>query len=172
MAVVFDTDRLLVRHLQPSDLDDYHQIIGSTEVMRYIRPAQDYEGSRAFLQQVISKYTPGSLDMRLAIIEKATGQLIGNFAVIPLERTGKTQIGYAFIPEAWGKGYATEVTRAGMIYAFGELGLAELGALAEAVNAASCQVLVKCGFELAEVYEENGRAVNRYIRFRDQAAAI
>lgn len=163
MAVLFDTPRLRVRHLRSADADAYHRIIGDAEVMRYIRPPQTFAGTREFLEKVISRYTPGSLDLRLAVEEKETGLLIGNFAIIPLERTGQTQLGYAFVQAAWGKGYATELTRAGIQYAFEQLGLDELAAIAEQGNHASLQVLIKCGFEQVEVYEEAGKILCRFI---------
>ncbi len=163
MPVLFETPRLQVRHLQSADVDAYHRIIGDAEVMRYIRPPQTFAGTREFLDKVISRYVPGSLDLRLAVEEKETGLLIGNFAIIPLERTAQTQLGYAFIPTAWGKGYATELTRSGIRYAFEELQLKELAAIAEQGNQASLQVLIKCGFEQVEVYEDAGKTLCRFM---------
>lgn len=48
MAVLFETPRLLVRHLQPNDVDAYHRIIGDAEVMRYIRPPQTLPAPASF----------------------------------------------------------------------------------------------------------------------------
>jgi len=163
MAALFETPRLLVRHLRATDVDAYHRIIGNAEVMRYIRAPQTFAGTREFLDKVISRYVPGSLDLRFAVEEKETGELIGNFAIIPLERTAQTQLGYAFIPSAWGKGYATELTQAGIRYAFDQLQLEELAAIAEQGNKASLQVLIKCGFEQVEVYEESGKTLCRFM---------
>ncbi|NCT73682.1 MAG: GNAT family N-acetyltransferase [Chitinophagaceae bacterium] len=67
------------------------------------------------------------------------------------------------VQAAWGKGYDTELTRAGIQYAFAQLGLEELAAIAEQSNLASLQVLLKCGFEQVEIYEDAGKTLCRFI---------
>jgi hypothetical protein len=50
----------------------------------------------------------------LAAIEKATGDFLGWFSLAPPEdaKPGEVELGYRLRKAAWGKGYATEVSRA------------------------------------------------------------
>jgi RimJ/RimL family protein N-acetyltransferase len=57
------------------------------------------------------------------------------------------QLGYALMPEYWGKGYATELTFAGLNYIFTKTSLEIIYAVTEEANAASQNVLYKAGFK-------------------------
>jgi RimJ/RimL family protein N-acetyltransferase len=61
------------------------------------------------------------------------------------------ELGYAFAPWAWGRGYATEAARALVRFGFGYLRLDLIEAHAMVENTASCRVLAKAG--LARVGE-------------------
>ncbi len=53
---------------------------------------------------------------------------------------------YAFAPAWWGRGLATELVRASLVFAFGHTAATEVHAYAKAANSASVRVLQKCGF--------------------------
>jgi [ribosomal protein S5]-alanine N-acetyltransferase len=55
------------------------------------------------------------------------------------------EVGYAFAPTSWGKGYATELVQFSLECAFGTLAAPEVHAYARPENAASIRVLSKCG---------------------------
>ncbi len=61
----------------------------------------------------------------------------------PDRRNG--ELGYAFAPWAWGRGYATEAARALIDFGFGTLRLDVIEAFAMVDNPASCRVLAKAG---------------------------
>jgi RimJ/RimL family protein N-acetyltransferase len=52
---------------------------------------------------------------------------------------------WALHPEAWGKGYATEMARAALDYGFGELGLKLIFAITKPENLASQAVMKRLG---------------------------
>ncbi len=54
-------------------------------------------------------------------------------------------IGYNLLPSFWNNGFGTEIALALIRYAFGELGLERVEALALELNFASCKVLEKAG---------------------------
>ena len=60
-------------------------------------------------------------------------------------RGRRSRSGYRFVPEAWGRGYATEAAEASLAYGFDVLGLDEIVAVAYPDNAASRRVMEKIG---------------------------
>jgi RimJ/RimL family protein N-acetyltransferase len=84
---------------------------------------------------------------RWAVEEKETRRFVGSFAIIPVpSMPEKMQLGYSFPPENWGKGYATELTKAGLKYFFETDVLDEIYGLTEEPNIVSQKVLLKAGF--------------------------
>ena len=82
------------------------------------------------------------------MVEKNSGIFIGSFVFIPIpDELEKTQLGYSFLPEYWGKGYATEVTMAGVNYFYTKTPLLEIYAVTETPNLASQKVLLNAGFQ-------------------------
>lgn len=57
----------------------------------------------------------------------------------------KTEVGYQFLPEFWGLGYAREVVTSVINYGFSELDLDEIVAETQTRNTASCSLLHKVG---------------------------
>ena len=80
---------------------------------------------------------------RWAAEEKATGKFVGSFAIIPIEGTEDIQLGYAFLKENWGKGFASELMKAGLDYYFKKTNADHIYAIAEQGNIASQKVLLK-----------------------------
>jgi ribosomal-protein-alanine N-acetyltransferase len=87
---------------------------------------------------------------RWAVDEKSTGNFVGSFAIIPIpEKTELIQLGYALLKNHWGKGFATELTRAGLKHVFQNMKLAEIYGLTQKANLNSQKVLLKAGFRNA-----------------------
>jgi ribosomal-protein-alanine N-acetyltransferase len=146
---IFETQRLRVRHFTSADYDNFFALQGNAEVMQYIRPPWTREESDNFLTDKILTASPIDFKGYWAVEEKATGLFVGCFVIIPIPTDiEKTQLGYSFLPEHWGKGYATEVTKEGLNYFKYKTPLAELYAVTETPNIASQKVLLKNGFEL------------------------
>jgi RimJ/RimL family protein N-acetyltransferase len=86
------------------------------------------------------------------------GEPIG-FGSVEL-REGSPEIGYWLGVPFWGCGYGTEMVRAVIDHAFGDLGHDTLVAGARVSNPASRRVLEKCGFQWAGVGLYRIRAIN------------
>lgn len=92
----------------------------------------------------------------LAVTENESGKFIGLSKIVPFEN-GMTEIGYALLPEFWGKGYASEITSCLVDYAR-ELGtIQELIGLVDPDNQPSIRILTKNGFVF---YREFNNAKN------------
>jgi RimJ/RimL family protein N-acetyltransferase len=83
-------------------------------------------------------------------VERASGRFVGNGGLAQFERgikelEGFPEAGWAFTPDAWGKGYATEAMTAILKWADGQ-GLGEIRCIIDTGNTASHNVAGKLGF--------------------------
>ena len=69
---------------------------------------------------------------------------------------GETEVLWALHPDAWGKGYATEVARASLDYGFDTLGLGLIFAIALPDNVASQAVMKRIGLTYRRRVEYRG----------------
>src|SRR6266542_497933 len=142
--IIFETRRLIVRQYIMDDADDFYALNSDKEVMRYIRPPKSKEECDSFLQQNISFYNTHPNMGRWVTYEKVSREFIGSFALIPIkEEDDRIQIGYALKPSAWGKGFATELVKAGIPFYFNSQQHQYLYAITEQPNIASQKVLLK-----------------------------
>jgi ribosomal-protein-alanine N-acetyltransferase len=162
-GTIFHTERLFVRPYTEADLDDFFRLNGDEEIMRYIRPAQDFEQSKAFLRQIIIDYTFRPGIGRWALYSTDGPHFVGSFAIIPVEGSSLLQLGYALTRENWGKGYASESVRGGLVYAREHLRLSSIAGITYPDNTASQHVLLKNGFVFDSEFLEDGKKMHQYI---------
>ena len=72
----------------------------------------------------------------------------GGLSIGPNEPEWGLEVGYAFKPEYWGQGLATELVQFSLAHAFMTLGAKEVNAFAMPANLVSMNVLKKAGFQL------------------------
>lgn len=164
--IAFETERLRVRRLTADDKDNFFLLNGSEEVMRYIRATKTREESDAQLEQILAleaaNNKPG--EGRWLVEEKETGNFAGSFAIIPIpSEPEKIQLGYSFIPEQWGKGYATELAKAGLQFFLEKTDIPEIYGVTETANIASSKVLEKAGFVYHSSKIEEGKELTVYV---------
>ncbi len=139
------------------DLDNVFAIYGDANVMQYIRAPMSKLAAKELLDSQIGGYDATHPLGRFAVVEQQTERYTGNFVLKASDAVEGIEIGYAFLQNDWGKGYATELTKAGLEYAFETAGLQHLFAITSVGNIASQRVLLKCGFtQLPDmVHEDN-----------------
>lgn len=164
---IFETERLIVRQFAENDKDNFFLLSGNETVMQYIRPVNTKEESDKFLLENISSYKDNPKRGRWAVIEKTKGLFVGTFAIIPIpSQPEKIQLGYSLIPEYWGRGYATELTKAGLDYFMNNYSLPEIYGVTEVPNTASQKVLLKAGFHPASSMMEGEKELLMFVRKR------
>ncbi len=166
---IFETNRLRVRQMAVTDQDHLFLLNGDPLVMQYIRPVRTRAESDAQLEAILADRVanPTQTMGRWAVDEKDTGRFVGSFAIIPIPfQPHRTQLGYSLIPPVWGKGYATELTVAGLSFFLRESILPEIYGVVEPENVASIRVLEKAGFRFLEnaAYEGKELQVLRFQR--------
>ena len=160
---IFETERLLVRTYTELDQENFFLLNGNEDVMRYIRPVKSREKCNEFLLQVIAYAEAEKTYGRWAVVDKLTTEFIGSFAIIPREGKDQMQLGYALLKEHWGKGYATELTVAGLNYVFTKTPIDPIYAYTQTANLLSQKVLLKGGFHLKGSNNENGSEVVEFM---------
>lgn len=144
--ILFETERLIVRHYTIDDQENFFLLNGDEEVMRYIRPVKSREETNVFFVEVMDYSKKNPTKGRMAVIDKSNGEFVGSFAIIPVEGSKHMQLGYSLLPVHWGKGYATELTIAGLKYVFTQTELDHIYGYTEKPNIPSQKVLLKAGF--------------------------
>jgi len=78
------------------------------------------------------------------------------------------EVGYAFAPEYWRRGLATELASAWLRFGFTELGLTRIIAVADIANAGSRRVMEKIGMRYEKDIEHYGHACVYYAVSRQE----
>jgi RimJ/RimL family protein N-acetyltransferase len=157
---LFETDRLIVRHFQHEDLDDFAALMADPLVVRYMGDGNTLprEDVARWIDVCHHKYETRGYGTS-AVFEKNTGNFIGYCGVVRAPGREFDEIVYAFAQPAWGKGYATEVARAMIAYVFGLSSLDRIYATIHPDNAESKKVAEKIGFRFDREEVEEGEDI-------------
>ena len=92
---------------------------------------------------------------RWAVIEKESGECIGQVAIFSMDTGNRHgEIEYVVGPAFQGKGYATEMTKAVIAYAFDKINLHRIEIDCRTENEASRRVIEKCGLTYEGVFRD------------------
>jgi ribosomal-protein-alanine N-acetyltransferase len=164
MHIIFKTERLIVRRFTADDMGNFFLLSGNEAVMQYIRPVSTKEESDKFLLENIAFYLANPHRGRWAVEEKATGTFVGSFAIIPIpSEPAKIQLGYSLTPANWGRGFATELAKAGLDYFFATDSLPEIYGSTETPHLASQKALLKAGFQPQGSFMEEGKELLMFV---------
>jgi len=157
MQVFLETGRLILRRFTDDDVDLLVELDADPEVMRYINggePTSRAEVADEVLPAFLGYYERYPGYGFWAAIEKSTGDFLGWFHFRPKEGgfADEPELGYRLLRSAWGKGYATEGSRALIDKGFTELGVQRVFAETMAVNTASRRVMEKSGLRFARSF--------------------
>lgn len=160
MNIRIETERLIMRPFQEVDVERLFLLDSNPEVMKYVgvKPLTKIEESLQVLKFIQKQYQENGVG-RLAVIEKESNLIIGwSFLKYLTEEINGIKnvydLGYRFLPEFWGKGYATESAKASIEYGFKKMNLNKICAHAHSENTASNHTLRKLGFQEKGTFEE------------------
>ena len=144
LGPTLETERLILRVQQAGDFDAYAEMSADVEAMRFIGGhAPRAAAWRKFLVM------PGAWVVQgfgmFSVIEKSSGQWIGQMGPWQPEGWPGTEVGWAFKRSAWGRGYATEAAEAAIDWAFGHLGWVEVIHSIDPTNHASQALAARLG---------------------------
>lgn len=159
MQVFLETERLVLRRFTMGDVDNLVSLDADPDVMRFVNG-----GKRTSREEIENEFLPAFLGYYQryqeygfwAAIEKSTGDFLGWFHFRPRDGAapGQAELGYRLRKSAWGRGYATEASRALIRKGFTEFGVQRVTAEAMVANMASRRVMEKAGLKLVRTFHQ------------------
>ena len=166
MLFHIETERLILRNILPSDVDDMFELDSDPEVHKYLgnKPFKNKSQSKENINDIIKQYQELGIG-RWAMVNKQTNEFIG-WSGLKLNRitlnghTNFYDVGYRIIKRFWGKGYATESSIAALNYGFNTLNLDTIYGITEKDNQASHHILLKVGLRYIEDFYDDKTNLN------------
>lgn len=151
------SDRLRLRVFGPQDETLLMDLDSDPAVMTYINGGQpstleQVQGAVSRITKAMAEY-PGFGNWIL--YTKDTNEFVGWVMLRPLAQFNEIEIGYRLKKKFWGRGFATEASRAVLVYAHEELKLTKVFAITHPDNKASQNVLRKIGMTFEGVRDYN-----------------
>lgn len=141
------TDRLLLEHFSFEDCEFILRLLNEPSFIENIgdKGVRDLEGARAYLRDgPMASYVANGFGL-FRVRLKESGDCIGMCGLISREILDDVDIGYGFLPEFWGQGYAFESAAAVMRYGREQLGFKRIVAVVSPGNTSSVKLLQKLG---------------------------
>ena len=145
---IAQTGRLRIRWFQPGDARFIVELVNEPSWIRYIgnRGVKTLEDAAGYLREGPMKAYE-RLGFGLYLVElKQTGESIGMCGLIKREALQDVDLGFAFLPKFWHRGYAFEAAAAVMSYAKDVVKLSRIVAILSKDNDRSLHLLGKLGF--------------------------
>jgi len=144
---VLETDRLILRWLSADDAEFILELLNEPSFLRFIgdKWVRTLEDARDYiLNGPADMYKRLGFGLYLTEL-KDDGVPIGICGLIKRDVLEDVDIGFAFLPRFWAKGYAYESASAVMAYGKNVLGLNRIVAITSPDNLASAKLLEKLG---------------------------
>lgn len=143
-----ETERLLLRQFTADDTDFIVELLNEPSFIknigdRKVRTTEDAE--RYIVNGPMTSYTKNGFGLWMVQI-KETGEPIGMCGLIKRDSLDDVDLGYAFLPKYWSKGYANEAAKATLDFGWHTVGLKRIVAITDPTNTPSNRVLEKLGF--------------------------
>jgi RimJ/RimL family protein N-acetyltransferase/protein tyrosine phosphatase (PTP) superfamily phosphohydrolase (DUF442 family) len=161
-----ETDRLRLRRLDEADAPFILRLVNEPSWLRFIgdRGVHSLDDARQYIvggpQRLYATHGFG-----LFVVERREdGVPLGLCGLIKRDTLPDVDIGFAFLPEHWGRGYAREAAAATLRDARDRHGLSRVVAITSLDNAASARVLTTIGmkYEGTLRLEAGGEEVHHY----------
>ena len=157
----FETERLLISIYEDGDGQVFYRLLRSNyehlqeelpemETIQSVEDAEEYVRFNKVAWLSRERLVP-------KIVEKTTGEMIGQLWIEPNWERMIFEIGYFIAEERQGRGYITEAVKAMTAFLFVELGANKLEIHAKATNLKSIAVAERCGFTKEAHIRERGR---------------
>lgn len=145
----FETERLILRPMTGEDAGFILELLNEPSFIRNIgdRKIRTLEGAKAYITEgPVASYARNGFGLYLVEL-KETHESMGMCGLIRRNTLKDVDIGYAFLPKFWSKGYALEAALAMKQYARESIGLKRLVAVVDPENQPSIRLLERLGMK-------------------------
>ena len=142
-----ETERLILRPLTEGDAGFIFELVNDFSFIQNIgdRNVRTLEDAKRYITNgPVASYARNGFGLYLVEL-KDTGQPIGMCGLIRRNMLNDVDIGYAYLPRYWSKGYAIEAALAMKQYAREVIGLKRMVAVVDPQNTGSIRLLEKLG---------------------------
>ncbi len=163
-----ETKRCSIREFSMEDLDSLFELYEKPNMTDFMEPLFDYEQEKEY-QKAYIRHMYGYYEYGMWLIfDRTTKELIGRAGLEHRQYGDESELelGYMIAPEYQGRGYATEVCRFVINYAWQNTEFDKINCLIDEKNIASIGLTQKLGFEYAGKIDTDGHVFNRYILYK------
>jgi [ribosomal protein S5]-alanine N-acetyltransferase len=146
--IILKSDRLTLREVELEDAPFVLELLNTTGFIANIgdRGVRTESEARDYIsERVIGSYQTHGFGMWL-VVQTTKALAMGLAGLVKRDGLDVPDVGYAFVPRAWGQGYAQEAAAAVLKHAQEVMGIPKLAAITSAENYVSMAVLRKIGF--------------------------
>ncbi len=142
----FETQRLKARRISSRDRPHYLRLYTDRDVARTLGGVRTVDWIAERHEQAIAHWERLGFGEYL-LFDRVTSEFVGRVLLRELKvgDTSHIELGYAFLPQYWNRGFGTEAAEALISMGFATLGLDEIIAFTLPVNRASCRIMEKIG---------------------------
>ena len=158
MGYILETERLRLRQFTTHDAGFIIQLFNTPGWLQFIgdRNVREHEQAVAYLQHgPIRSYAENGYGLYL-VETKDANEKIGMCGILKRPTLETPDIGFAFLPDHSGVGYATEIATATLLYASDVLKIPHISAITKADNYRSIRLLEKLGMTLKRPIKFDG----------------
>jgi ribosomal-protein-alanine N-acetyltransferase len=154
---ILETNRLILRHQTPADLESVWALYCDPDVRKFIPDApRTYDEAREELEWHMNGH-PRRPELGLwATIHKETGRLIGRCGLLPwtIDLREEVEVAYLLAKAYWWQGLGTEAAQAIARYGFEGVNLSSLICMIHPENQASVRLALNIGMVLEKEKED------------------
>lgn len=146
---ILESDCIRLRGVREDDIDDLYILFSNPDVMRYWSrgPMTERQEAVDYTKSILEGFVKRDL-LNWIVADLATDRLIGTATLYEINtQHARAGLGYALMPNYWGRGLASEAAILAISYGFLELGLHRIEADTEPNNWRSNKVLERLGFQ-------------------------
>lgn len=146
--IPWETERLIIRRMSESDLEDFLEYQTHPEVMQYqsYEPATIEIATRFLSKQTLVEPSDEGAYLAFAVHHKRDNKMIGEVSIEVFPRVqSRGGLGWSFHPAYHGKGYGSEAARVLLAYGFSFLSLHRLTTYCDIRNVASYRLMERLG---------------------------
>lgn len=157
--LVFETERTTVREITVEDLPELYELYDDESIRKYVEPLYDYNKEKEFTENyIMNMYAFYGFGLWI-VRDKKNGRIIGRtgLEIRSIDGEERLELGYIIAKEYRRQGYAFEVCRAVLEYAFDRLEAKEVFIIVQSANLPSIRLAEKLGAKCAGFSEfKNG----------------